>query len=88
MDLALLIPILGIIVGGLAILIPIGAFSIHKLAQSIASTMIQLRQAKGPETPLLERRLDALEARFDALEDDVRQIGEATDFHRRLEESP
>jgi hypothetical protein len=84
--LALLIPILGILMGGLMFLIPIAGLTARFALKPIMEALSKGREQAGTnqEVALLEQRVALLEQQYQTLENSVERLGEVKEFDRRL----
>ncbi len=84
--LELLIPILGILVGGAVVLTPILALSARYALKPALEAFAHYKetQAGNGGAILQDRRIELLEAELQALQSTVQRIAEADDFQRRL----
>jgi hypothetical protein len=83
--LALMIPIVAIIIGGLTVLIPITGLTARLAAKPIVEMIARAReQQSGPKAELLEKRFEALELQVEQLATAVERLVEEREFERRL----
>lgn len=80
--LELMIPITGILVGGLVILIPVSAVCARLFLKPTLESLYRLRYGPGTaeEVRLQDRRVALLETEVQALQDELRSLREARDF--------
>ena len=88
--LSLLIPILGIVMGGLMFLIPIAGLTARFAIKPIMEALAKGREAgaNNREVAVLEQRVALLEQQYQSLETSVERLGEVKDFERRLTSGP
>jgi hypothetical protein len=90
--LALLIPILGILMGGLMFLIPIAGltarFAIKPIMEALAKGRETGLGGTNRELAVLEQRVALLEQQYQALEASVDRLGEVREFDRMLSSGP
>jgi hypothetical protein len=90
--LALLIPILGILMGGLMFLIPIAGltarFAIKPIMEALAKGRESGLGGTNRELAVLEQRVALLEQQYQALEGSVDRLGEVKEFDRMLSSGP
>ena len=86
----LLIPILGILMGGLMFLIPIAGLTARFAIKPIMEAIAKGRDASGTnrELAVLEQRVALLEQQYQSLETSVERLGEVKEFERRLTTGP
>jgi len=83
--LALMIPIIAIIIGGLTVLIPIVGLTARIAAKPIVEMIVKAReQQSGPKVELLEKRFEALELQVEQLGTAVERLVEEREFEKRL----
>ena len=85
-NMELLIPILGILMGGLMFLIPIAGLTARFALKPIMEAIAKGREASGTnrELAVLEQRVALLEQQYQTLETSVERLGEVKDFERRM----
>ena len=88
MDLGDLTGLMGVLVGGAVILIPILAISARFALKPLIETWMKARQVSGPESQLQDRRIALLEAEVQNLHATVRQLAEAESFRSQLSAPP
>lgn len=88
MDLGDLTGLMGVLVGGAVILIPILAISARFALKPLMETWIKARQVSGPESQIQDRRIALLEAEVQSLQGTVRQLTEAESFRNQLSAPP
>lgn len=80
--------VLGVIVGGLMVLIPIAGLTARFALKPIVESMQALRSGgsagPGVDTEALRTRIEALEAQIGAIDENVARILEKTEFDRQL----
>src|SRR5262245_17550327 len=85
---ALLIPILGILMGGLVVLIPIAGLTARFAIKPIMEALSRGRDAgmggSERELSLLQQRVALLEQQYQSLESSVDRLGDVREFERRL----
>ena len=90
--LALLIPILGILMGGLMFLIPIAGLTARFAIKPIMEALAKGRDANlggtNRELAVLEQRVALLEQHYQTLETSIERLGEVKEFERRLAAGP
>ena len=89
-NMEILIPILGIVMGGLMFLIPIAGLTARFAIKPIMEAIIKGREAgnSNRELAVLEQRVALLEQQYQSLETSVDRLGEVKDFERRLTSGP
>ncbi len=82
--------IIGVSMGMMVILIPIAGLTARFALKPIAEAVARMREAQGThrELQLVEQRLALMEQQLSNLETDVKEIGDKTDFDRRLATDP
>ncbi|HSU15745.1 hypothetical protein [Longimicrobium sp.] len=82
-----LLGLTAIVIGGLAILIPIAGLTARVALKPIVEAMARYRELKGTEdtVDLLERRIGLIEQQLDGVDRSLRVLVEDADFRRRLE---
>lgn len=85
-DGALLIPILGILVGGMAIVIPVLGFTLRFALKPLVESWTKLREAPLADERLrmMERRVSLLEEQVQSLERDNQRLLEEAEFRLQL----
>lgn len=86
--LALFIPILAILVGGLALLVPIAGFTARYALKPIVEAIARFREAQGGpsgEIRILEQRMALLEQQLQGIESNLQQLTEVKQFERQLQ---
>jgi hypothetical protein len=90
--LALLIPILGIVMGGLMFLIPIAGLTARFAIKPIMEALAKGREVglggTNRELAVLEQRVALLEQQHQALEASLERLGEVKEFDRMLSSGP
>ena len=83
----LLVPILAILVGGTAILLPIAGFTARFALKPVVEAFAAFKGTQGADQRvlLLEQRLALLEEQLHAMERDQQRLLEESDFRRQLE---
>lgn len=80
-----LIPITALLVGGIAVILPIAGFTARFALKPAVEAMLKLRSGgSDPRLPLLEQRLALMEEQFHALERSHDRLREAAEFQRQL----
>ena len=84
-----LIGLSAVIMGGLAILIPVAGITARIALRPIVEAMARYREIKGEEVQvnLLERRMTLMEEQLHGMDRSLRLLVEDADFRRRLESS-
>lgn len=84
-----LIGLSAVIMGGLAILIPVAGITARIALRPIVEAMARYRELKGEEVQvtLLERRMTLMEEQLHGMDRSLRLLVEDADFRRRLEAS-
>jgi hypothetical protein len=87
-NLMLLIPIVGILMGGLIVLIPVAGLTARFALKPVVEAIIRVRAGQGANTAealsLLERRVALLEQQNRELETALERVSAAKDFDRQL----
>lgn len=85
-----LIGLTAVIMGGLAVIIPIAGITARIALKPIAEAMARMRELRGGEETvhLLERRMSLMEEQLGSMDRSLRVLVEDADFRRRLEASP
>ncbi len=80
--------ILGTIIGGLVLIIPIAGFTLRFAIKPITEAVLRMREAQagqgGREVAVLEQRVSLLEQQVLGIERSVERLVEARDFDRQL----
>lgn len=81
-----LIPLAGILVGGLVVLIPIMGFTARYVLKPFEETLARYLDGRvGDESVrLLERRMSLMEQQLETMESTLNRVADAADFHREL----
>ena len=81
------VPLAGVIVGGLALLIPIAGWTARFALKPVVEALAQYRTLQGRDDSLLllERRFALMEDQIQGMERTVRELAEEAEFRRRLE---
>ena len=87
MDIALLIPILGVIFGGLILLVPVVGITARIALRPMMDSWARYRELKGNDEAvlLLERRMALMEEHLNSIDRSVQLLLEEADFRRKLE---
>ena len=82
-----LIGLSAVILGGLAVLIPVAGITARIALKPIVEAMARYRELKGEEISvnLLERRMTLMEEQLHGVDRSLRLLVEDADFRRRLE---
>lgn len=82
-----LVPLAGVVIGGLAVLIPVIGWTARYALKPVAEALAQYRAVQGRDdaTLLLERRFALMEDQVQSLERSVRVLAEEAEFRRQLE---
>lgn len=89
--LALFIPILAILMGGLALLVPVAGFTARYALKPIVEAIARFREAQGGspgELRILEQRMALLEQQLQGIESNLQQLTEVKQFERQLQAPP
>lgn len=86
-ELEILIPITAILVGGVAVILPIAGLTARFALKPMVEAFAKLKGTQGAEqrVELLEQRLALLEEQFHSLERDNARLMEEAEFRRQLE---
>ena len=81
--------VLAVLLGGLAVLIPVLGFTLRFALRPLVDAWIQLRKdgALETETDLLRRQVLLLESELQQVQHSVQGLTDAQEFQRRLEET-
>lgn len=84
-----LIGLTAVVMGSLAVLIPIAGITARIALKPIVEAMARYREMKGADDSvlMLERRLALMEEQFHGMDRSLRLLVEDADFRRRLEMS-
>jgi hypothetical protein len=84
-----LIGLTAVVLGGLAVVIPIAGITARIALRPIVEAMARYREMKGSDdgVVLLERRIGLIEQQLDGMDRSLRVLVEDADFRRRLEAS-
>jgi hypothetical protein len=84
-----LLGLTAIIMGGLAILVPIAGITARVALKPIVEAMARYREMKGADdaVTMLERRMSLMEEQLHGMDRSLRLLVEDSDFRRRLEMS-
>jgi hypothetical protein len=84
-----LLGLTAIILGGLAILVPIAGITARVALKPIVEAMARYREMKGADdaVTMLERRMSLMEEQLHGMDRSLRLLVEDSDFRRRLEMS-
>jgi hypothetical protein len=87
MDLAILIPLLGIFFGGLIVLVPVIGITARIALRPMMDGWARYREMKGNDESvlLLERRMALMEEHLNSIDRSVQMLLDDSDFRRRLE---
>jgi hypothetical protein len=82
-----MIGLTGVVLGGLAILIPVAGITARIALRPIVEAMARYREIRGADDSvvLLERRIGLMEQQLDGMDRSLRVLVEDADFRRRLE---
>ena len=85
-----MIGLTAVVMGGLAVIIPIAGFTARVAMKPIAEALAHLREARGGDeaVSLLERRMALMEEQLHGMDRSLRSLVEDADFRRRLEAAP
>ncbi|HEX8691874.1 MAG TPA: hypothetical protein VF746_05615 [Longimicrobium sp.] len=83
----LLIPILGVIFGGLTILVPIVGITARIALKPVMESWARYRELRGNDDAvvMLERRMALMEEHLNSIDRSVQLLLEESDFRRKLE---
>ena len=86
-ELEILIPIIAILVGGTAIILPIAGLTARFALKPVVEAYAKLKASQGSDqrVDVMEQRLSLLEEQLHALERDNARLLEEADFRRQLE---
>jgi hypothetical protein len=84
-----LLGLTAIVLGGLAVLIPIAGITARIALKPVVEAMARYRELKGAEdsVTMLERRMTLMEEQLHGMDRSLRLLVEDADFRRRLESS-
>ena len=84
-----LLGLTAIILGGLAILVPVAGITARVALKPIVEAMARYREMKGADdaVTMLERRMSLMEEQLHGMDRSLRLLVEDSDFRRRLEMS-
>lgn len=84
-----LIGLFAVVMGGLAVLIPIAGLTARVALKPIVEAMAHYRELKGEDASvnLLERRMSLMEQQLHGMDRSLQMLVEDADFRRRLEAS-
>jgi len=82
-----LLGLTAIVLGGLAVLVPVAGITARIALKPIVEAMARYREMKGTDDTvgLLERRIGLMEQQLDGMDRSLRVLVEDADFRRRLE---
>jgi hypothetical protein len=82
-----IIGLTAVVIGGLAVLIPVAGITARIALRPIVEAMARYREMQGADdgVVLLERRIGLMEQQLDGMDRSLRVLVEDADFRRRLE---
>jgi hypothetical protein len=85
-----MIGLTAVVMGGLAVLIPIAGFTLRSAMKPIAEGLAHMREARGGDeaVALLERRMALVEEQLHGIDRSLRSLEEDAEFRRQLASAP
>lgn len=82
--------IVGIVMGVSIVLIPVAGLTARFALKPVVEAIARLFEHKGIEetVQVLEQRMALLETQMDSMDQSLRRVVEATEFHRELDSGP
>lgn len=85
----ILIPLVAILVGGIAIILPIAGLTARFALKPLVDSYVRVREGGGGERmELMARRLTLLEEQLQAVEKEQARLAEDQDFRAQLKAGP